>query len=57
MTLRESLIILVLDFSINCEKKRNNKKYSLSVDSISKVVQSGQQKLEILHDISFKLER
>jgi len=38
------------------ERKEIIKKTALSVDSISKVVQSGQQKLEILHDISFKLE-
>ena len=30
---------------------------ALSVNSVSKVVQSGQQELKILHDISFKLER
>ena len=39
------------------EKKEIIKEPALSVDSISKVVQSGQQKLEILHDISFQLER
>ena len=39
------------------EKKEIIKNTALSVDSISKVVQSGQQELEILHDISFKLER
>ena len=39
------------------EKKEIIKDTALSVDSISKVVQSGQQELEILHDISFKLER
>ena len=51
------MIILFLSFSINCGKKRIIKDTALSVDSISKVVQSGQQELEILHDISFKLER
>ncbi|MDA9689509.1 ABC transporter ATP-binding protein [Betaproteobacteria bacterium] len=30
---------------------------ALSVDSISKVVKSGQLEIEILHDISFKVER
>ena len=30
---------------------------ALSVNSVSKVVQSAQQELKILHDISFKLER
>ena len=39
------------------KKKEIIKESALSVDSISKVVQSGQQKLEILHDISFQLER
>ncbi len=39
------------------EKKEIIKEPALSVDSISKVVQSGQQNLEILHDISFQLER
>ena len=38
------------------KRKEIIKNTALSVDSISKVVQSGQQKLEILHDISFKLE-
>ena len=39
------------------ERKEIIKDTALSVDAISKVVQSGSQKLEILHDISFKLER
>ena len=39
------------------ERKEIIKDTALSVDSVSKVVQSGQQELEILHDISFKLER
>ena len=39
------------------ERKEIIKDTALSVDSISKVVKSGQQELEILHDISFKLER
>ena len=38
------------------EKKEIVKEPALSVDSISKVVQSGRQKLEILHDITFNLE-
>ena len=39
------------------ERKEILRDTALSVDSISKVVHSGQQELEILHDISFKLER
>ena len=39
------------------ERKEIVRDTALSVDSISKVVHSGQQKLKILHDISFKLER
>ena len=56
-TLIDSLIIFVFrSFSINCGKKVI-KDTALSVNSVSKVVQSGQQELKILHDISFKLER
>ena len=39
------------------EKKEKVKDTALSVNSISKVVQSGQQELGILHEISFNLER
>jgi len=39
------------------ERKEIIKDTALSVDSISKVVQSGQQELKILHEISFQLER
>ena len=39
------------------ERKEITKHTALSVDLISKVVQSGQQELEILHDVTFKLER
>ena len=39
------------------ERKEILRDTALSVDSISKVVHSGQQELKILHDISFKLER
>ena len=39
------------------ERKEIIKHTALSVDLISKVVQSGQQELEILHDVTFKLER
>ncbi len=39
------------------ESKEKVKDTALSVNSISKVVQSGQQELGILHEISFKLER
>ena len=39
------------------ERKEILRDTALSVDSISKLVHSGQQELEILHDISFKLER
>ena len=38
------------------ERKEIVRNTALSVDSISKVVHSGQQELKILHDISFKLE-
>ena len=37
-------------------KTKEIKDTALSVNSISKIVQSGQQELKILHDISFKLE-
>ena len=39
------------------ESKEKVKDTALLVNSISKVVQSGQQELGILHEISFKLER
>ncbi len=37
-------------------ERKETKDTALSVNSISKVVRSGQQELKILHDISFKLE-